>query len=97
MVATKQREAASGHDKLAYYIGTSIASLYRVALGSLHFSSILYILAQQFQAFWQLYIYVVLMYGCVYSLSSVISMVVSRENSALLAVVISLVEGMASR
>lgn len=88
-----QRESASGHDVLAYYIGASIASFYRVALGSLHFSAILYLLAQQYQPFWQLYIYVVLMYGCVYSLSSVVSMVVSRENSALLAVVISLIEG----
>jgi hypothetical protein len=47
-----------------------------------------------YQEFWQLYVYVVVMYGCVYSLASVVSMVVSRENSALLAVVLSLVEGM---
>ncbi|KAI9346833.1 P-loop containing nucleoside triphosphate hydrolase protein [Zopfochytrium polystomum] len=40
------REAASGHSKIAYYIGKTLASFYRIALASAHFTAVYYLLAK---------------------------------------------------
>ncbi|KAJ3277862.1 hypothetical protein HDU76_010140, partial [Blyttiomyces sp. JEL0837] len=40
------REAASGHNKLAYYVGKTISVIPRIALASAHYTGIYYILAR---------------------------------------------------
>ncbi|KAI8896888.1 hypothetical protein BC833DRAFT_553259 [Globomyces pollinis-pini] len=84
------RNASAGHSKFAYYLGKTIASLYRIFLASLHFASILYLLAAPQIPFWVQFSMIGLMFFGVYGVASVVSMIVSRENSTLLAVVISL-------
>ena len=84
------REAAAGHSKLAYYIGKSICTFYRFSITSLHFSMFFYVLSRPLITFGKFYFLIFLMFYCVYGLSSLISMIVRRENSSLLAVVICL-------
>lgn len=68
------RNASSGHSPLAYFIAKNIASLYRIALNSLHFSAILFVLAQPVTAYYQMYIYSCLMFYGIYGMSHVVSM-----------------------
>jgi hypothetical protein len=87
------REAAAGHSKLAYYIGKSICTFYRFAVTSLHFSMFYYVLSRPLITFAKFYFIIFLLFYCVYGLSALISMVVRRENSSLLAVVVCLFAG----
>jgi len=85
------REAASGHHTLAYFIGTSTAMIYRVALASLHFAMIYHIMTSTIMPFGDFYLVIFLCFYAVYGLSACVSMVVKREDAPLVAVVISLV------
>lgn len=87
------REAAAGHNTLAYYIGKSLATVYRFSLGSLHFASIFMLLAKPATPFGTLFLEIWVMFFCVYGLAAIMSMVVKRENAALLAVIVSLAFG----
>lgn len=40
------RESASGHSRLAYFIGVATAQIYRIALNALHFTMLFHILAK---------------------------------------------------
>jgi ABC-type multidrug transport system ATPase subunit len=84
------RQASSGHSKVAYFVGKTIASLYRIFLAGLHFSSVLYFLAAPVIPFWVQFTMITLLFFCVFGLASFVSMIVRRENATLLAVVISL-------
>jgi hypothetical protein len=81
------REAAVGHNRFSYYTGKSVSVLYRILLTSLHFSSIYYYLAAPIISFGKEYAIIFLLFYCVYGLSSIISMIVRREDAPLLAVV----------
>ncbi|ORY18078.1 hypothetical protein BCR33DRAFT_777678 [Rhizoclosmatium globosum] len=84
------REAANGHDKLGYFTGKAIASIYRFILSSLHFASIFVLLGKPASSFGFVYAVIMLQFWSVYGMAMLISMIVRREDSALLAVVVCL-------
>jgi hypothetical protein len=84
------REAAAGHSKIAYFIGKTICTFYRFAITSLHFAMFYYVLARPLITFGKFYLLVFLLFYCVYGLACFVSMIVRRENSSLLAVVVCL-------
>jgi ABC-type multidrug transport system ATPase subunit len=84
------RNAASGHNVVAYYLGKTMASFYRMTLASLHFAGILYFLSAPTIGFEIEFGVIFLFFFGVYSLSAFVSMVVRRENATLLAVIIAL-------
>lgn len=81
------REAASGHNKLAYYLGKIVSVVYRFSLTSLHFAAIFYFLARPIITFPKVFAIILINFYCVYGLASIISTLVRRENASLLAVV----------
>ncbi len=85
------REASAGHNRFAYYTAKSLAVLPRLTLGAFHFVSIFHFLARPSTGFELLFINVWCQYFCVYGLSAITSMLVRRENAALLGVIISLI------
>ncbi|KAJ3284823.1 hypothetical protein HDU79_007844 [Rhizoclosmatium sp. JEL0117] len=84
------REAANGHGKLGYFTGKAVASIYRFILSSLHFASIFILLGKPTSSFGFIYLVILLQFWCVYGMAMLVSMLVRREDSALLAVVICL-------
>jgi ABC-type multidrug transport system ATPase subunit len=84
------RQASAGHSKVAYFLGKTVASLYRIFLAGLHFASVLYFLAAPVIPFWVQFAMITLLFYCVFGLASFVSMVVKRENATLLAVVVAL-------
>jgi uncharacterized membrane protein YeiH len=87
------REAASGHNRLSYYIGVSLAALPRIFLASLHFSALYMVISQPYTAFGELLAVIGLVWFCVYGMSAALSMLVPREDAPLIAVVATLVAG----
>ncbi|KAI8896887.1 P-loop containing nucleoside triphosphate hydrolase protein [Globomyces pollinis-pini] len=85
------RNASSGHSPISYYLGKTIATIYRIFLSSLHFAAILFVLAKPMIPFWVQFAMIGLMFYGVYGLCSFVSMVVKRENASLLAVIFSLI------
>ncbi|KAI9349485.1 hypothetical protein DFJ73DRAFT_659752 [Zopfochytrium polystomum] len=81
------REAASGHNKLAYYLGKTVSTTYRFVITALHFAAIFVWLATPASSFGFLFVQILLLFYCVYGLSAIVSMLVRREDAALLAVV----------
>ncbi|KAJ3020129.1 UNVERIFIED_CONTAM: hypothetical protein HDU68_010330 [Siphonaria sp. JEL0065] len=84
------REAAAGHNKLAYFIGKNLATVYRLVLTSLHFTGLYMILAKPVLDPYTQYMLVLFQFWGVYGISCIISMIVKRDNASLLAAVISL-------
>ncbi|KAJ3329639.1 hypothetical protein HDU76_007506 [Blyttiomyces sp. JEL0837] len=84
------REAAAGHSKLAYYLGKTISTIYRLVLTSLHFTALYMILAKPVLDVYTQYAVVFLQFWGVYGISCIISMIVRRENAPLLSVVVGL-------
>ncbi|RKO93382.1 hypothetical protein BDK51DRAFT_26400, partial [Blyttiomyces helicus] len=82
------REMASGHSRIGYFLGKTLATLYRFTLSAYHFTAIYYFLAVPRMAFAMQFAIVFLQYFGVYGMAAVISTLVRRENAALLAVVI---------
>ena len=85
------REASSGHDRLAYYVAKSVAVMYRLTAGAFHFASVFFVLATPSMPFATMFGIVWLQFFSVYGLAAVTSMLVERENSALLGVIVSLI------
>ncbi|KAH9275263.1 hypothetical protein BASA83_002498 [Batrachochytrium salamandrivorans] len=84
------RETSSGHSPLAYYIGKSIAALYRTVICSLHFTAIFVVLATPEITFQTQYSMIMLFFFGVYGMSATVSMLVSRQSAPLLGVVVCL-------
>lgn len=84
------REAASGYNRFAYYIGKTISVIYRFAITSLHFTAIFYFLACPLISFERMFALILLAFYCVYGLASIVSTLTRRENASLLAVVVCL-------
>ncbi|KAJ3211226.1 hypothetical protein HDU67_004669 [Dinochytrium kinnereticum] len=84
------REASSGHSRGAYFLGKSIATIYRFIVSSLHFSAIYYFFARPIITFSAQYLTILLSFWGIYGLSCIVSMIVRRENAPLLAVVFGL-------
>lgn len=85
------REAASGHSRAAYFLGKSVAAVYRMALAALHFAAVFTLLARPTCSFSDLFTIVLMLFFCVYGMAAALSMVVRRESAALLAVIASLI------
>lgn len=90
------REAASGHSRGAYFLGKTLAAVYRMTLAALHFAAVFTLLARPTCSFDDLFAIVLLLFFCVYGMAAALSMVVRRESAALLAVIASLVASVLS-
>ena len=84
------RYASSGHNRLAYFIGKSVSTIYRIVFASLHFSAILHIISRPIASFSLTFTVIFLMFFGVYGVCCSVSMIVRRENATLLAVVLAL-------
>ena len=85
------RESAVGHSPSAYYIGKIFGSIPRIMLSALHFASLYMFLARPQIEFGILYLIILFQFWGVYGLSTIISVLVKRENGSLMAVILSLV------
>ncbi|KAI8816706.1 uncharacterized protein EV422DRAFT_275965 [Fimicolochytrium jonesii] len=81
------REAASGHNIGSYYIGKTIAAVYRFVFAALHFTSLFVLLAKPQSPFGRQYAIIFLEFYGVYGLAAIVSMIVDRKNANLMAVV----------
>ncbi|KAF7546975.1 hypothetical protein G7Z17_g8039 [Cylindrodendrum hubeiense] len=91
-----RREAEAGHSRLAYFLAKIICVLPRMALGCLHFTTLVLLLSTPIID-WGIAFLVNLMYFyCIYGLASCVSMVVRREDAPLFATMISLIVGILS-
>lgn len=78
------REMASGgHSRVAYYLGTIVAEVYRVCLTSLHFAVVAYFMLQPLQSFWQFFLIVLLLFVGFDSQASMLSMVAKPSSAPL--------------
>jgi ABC-type multidrug transport system permease subunit len=84
------REASAGHSTFSYFVGKNIITAIRIALSALHYAAFVAYVARPLTGFWHMYAIVFVFFWCVYGLSILVSLVVRRENAALMAVVISL-------
>lgn len=85
------REAASGHNRLSYYLGKIFSTVFRIIIAALHFTVFFAMLATPVMSFNKLYLCVLLNFYCVYGLASCVSMLVKKEDGPLLAVIVGLV------
>lgn len=88
-----QRESSSGHSKSAYYIGKVLSTFPRITLAALHYTVMIGVLATPLISFQDMYAANLLYFYAIYGLSSVVSMLVKREDGPLLAVLLSLILG----
>jgi ABC-type multidrug transport system ATPase subunit len=82
------REASAGHNRLAYYLGVSLAVIPRIILGGIHFTGFYQVLSCGYTPYPTMLMNVILIFFAVYGLSSVVSMLVPRRDAPLLAAVI---------
>jgi len=85
------REFASGHNRLAYYIGNTVAQFPRNFISGLHFAMIYHFIAQPIIPFRYLLLISILLFFCVYGLAAIVSMIISHNNAALVSVVLALI------
>ena len=90
---TYWREAASGHNRFAYYMGKVLSTIPRMLLANLHFSILFYLLTTPRISWAAAFTANLLYFWCIYGLASCISMITRREDGPLLAVMLSLVVG----
>ncbi|KAI4266860.1 MAG: hypothetical protein L6R38_008512, partial [Xanthoria sp. 2 TBL-2021] len=87
------REAASGHNRFAYYLGKVLSTFPRMLLANLHFTALFMLLATPridwVSAFAANFLY----FYAIYGLASILSMLCKREDGPLLAVMASLIVG----
>ncbi|KAI9348737.1 hypothetical protein DFJ73DRAFT_796357 [Zopfochytrium polystomum] len=85
------REAASGHGRFAYYVGKTLASIYRILLASGHFSAVFYLLCRPTLSAGMQFLLVFLNFYVVYGVSAITSMLVPRTDAPLLSVIVGLI------
>ncbi len=85
------REASSGHNRFAYYLGKVLSTLPRIILSNLHFTIPFMYLATPRISWGAAFIANLLYFYCIYGLASCISMVSKREDGPLLATMTGLV------
>lgn len=90
------REASSGHNRLAYYVGKVLSTLPRMILSSLHFTTLFMYLSTPRISWGAAFVANLLYSYCIYGLSSCVSMVTRREDGPLIATMTSLVIGIIS-
>ncbi|TKX26041.1 SNQ2-like protein 1 [Elsinoe australis] len=87
------REVGAGHSRSAYYIGKQLATSLRIALAALHFTALLLVLATPRMSFTEAYSVNVAYFYAVYGIAGTVSVLVKKEDGALLALLVSLVLG----
>ena len=90
------REAASGHNRFAYYVGKVLSTLPRIILSNLHFTTLFMYLSTPRISWGAAFFANLLYFYCIYGLSSCVSMMTRREDGPLIATVTSLVVGIIS-
>lgn len=88
-----KREADAGHNKFAYYMGKVLGTFPRMIFATLNFTVFLLLLATPRISFADAFIAHLMYFYCIYGLASCVSMVTKREDSALIATVLSLFVG----
>ncbi|KAJ3096207.1 hypothetical protein HK100_005627, partial [Physocladia obscura] len=92
-MAVYYREAAAGHDKLAYFVGKNLSIVYRIALASAHFVAVYYLMAHPPIYLGIQYVAVLLNFFGIYGISMIVSMFIRRENAPLMAVTVGMIFG----
>ncbi|KAL8634457.1 MAG: hypothetical protein Q9228_007948, partial [Teloschistes exilis] len=87
------REASSGHNRFAYYVGKVLSTIPRMVVANLHFTAAFMLLATPRIAWSHALLANGLYFWCVYGLAACVSMLARREDGPLLAVMASLVVG----
>ena len=90
------REASSGHNRFAYYLGKVLSTLPRMILSNLHFTMPFMYLATPKISWGAAFVANLLYFYCIYGLSSCVSMVTKREDGPLIATMTSLIVGLIS-
>ena len=90
------REASSGHNRFAYYIGKVLSTLPRMIISNLHFTMPFMYLATPRISWSAAFTANLLYFYCIYGLSSCVSMVTRREDGPLIATMTSLIVGLIS-
>ena len=90
------REASSGHNRFAYYLGKVLSTFPRMILSNLHFTMPLMYLATPKISWGAAFVANLLYFYCIYGLSSCVSMATKREDGPLIATMISLIVGLVS-
>ncbi|KAL8697189.1 MAG: hypothetical protein Q9201_007259 [Fulgogasparrea decipioides] len=87
------REASSGHNRFAYYIGKVLSTLPRMLIACLHFTATFMLLSTPRIEWCSAFLANLLYFWCIYGLASILSMCAKREDGPLLAVMASLIVG----
>ncbi|KAI4150800.1 MAG: hypothetical protein L6R39_002169 [Caloplaca ligustica] len=87
------REASSGHNRLAYYLGKVISTFPRMIIACLHFTATFMLLATPRIDWGSSFLANLLYFYTIYGLASILSMCARREDGPLLAVMASLIVG----
>lgn len=87
------REAASGHNRLAYYIGKVLSTFPRMILANIHFSTTFLLLSTPRIPWGAAFIANLFYFYCIYGLAACVSVITRREDGPLLAVMTSLIVG----
>ena len=90
------REASSGHNRFAYYIGKVLSTFPRMFIANLHFTVFFIFLATPKISWGAAFIANLLYFYCIYGLASCVSMITRREDGPLIATMVSLVAGIIS-
>jgi len=90
------REASSGHNRFAYYIGKMLSTFPRMIIANFHFTVLFMLLATPKISRGAAFIANLLYFYCIYGLASCISMITRREDGPLIATMASLVVGIIS-
>jgi ABC-type multidrug transport system ATPase subunit len=92
----QRREAEAGHSRVAYFVAKMIATLPRMFLACLHFTTWLMLLAVPIIPWGIAFMANLLYFYSIYGLAACISMLVRREDAPLFATMISLIVGILS-
>ncbi|KAL9016530.1 MAG: hypothetical protein Q9185_006107 [Variospora sp. 1 TL-2023] len=87
------REASSGHNRFAYYLGKVISTFPRMFVACLHFTATFMLLATPRIDWGAAFLAHLLYFYTIYGLASILSMCTRREDGPLLAVMASLIVG----
>lgn len=90
------REAAAGHNRLAYYIGKVLSTGPRMILACFHFSTMFLLLSTPRIGWGAAFVANLFYFYSIYGLASCLAMVTRREDGPLLSVMSSLIVGVLS-
>ncbi|KAL8716239.1 MAG: hypothetical protein Q9220_000144 [cf. Caloplaca sp. 1 TL-2023] len=87
------REASSGHNRFAYYLGKVLSTVPRMMVACLHFTATFMVLSTPRIDWGSAFLANLLYFYAIYGLASILSMCTRREDGPLLAVMASLIVG----